>query len=227
MNVPLTSTPTSSQLSPYLSVDPSYLQNQPEFIPLEGAQPRRGRFELAFSQIGSLVMLGGAMGGVQGLYKGLQETAAAGHTGKIRRTQVLNFVTKRVSGSANTLGTVAVMYSALGCMLYWGRGSKEDSANTLLAGVLNFVTKRVSGSANTLGTVAVMYSALGCMLYWGRGSKEDSANTLLAGSLTGALYQSSGGLRKAGIGGAVGLALAGLFVACTSRDKIRDYNSRY
>ncbi|KAA0202165.1 hypothetical protein HAZT_HAZT006064 [Hyalella azteca] len=175
----LTSTPASSQLSPYLSVDPSYLQNQPEFIPLEGAQPRRGRFELAFSQIGGLVMLGGSIGGVQGLYKGLQETAVAGHTGKIRRTQVINFVTKRVSGSANTLGTIAVLYSALGCMLYWGRGNKEDSANTLLAG-----------------------------------------------SLTGALYQSSGGLRKAGIGGVVGLALAGLFVACTSRDKMRDYNSR-
>ena len=41
-----------SQLSPYLSIDPSYLQNQPEFISLEGARPRRGRFEMAFSQIG-------------------------------------------------------------------------------------------------------------------------------------------------------------------------------
>ena len=50
--------------------------------------------------------------------------------------RVINYVSKRVSGTANTLGSVAVVYSALGCLLYWGRGSKEDSANTLLAGSL-------------------------------------------------------------------------------------------
>ena len=38
----------------------------------------------------------------------------------------------------------------------------------------------------------------------------------------GVLYQSSGGLKKVGIGGAVGLGLAAVFVACTSKDKIRD-----
>ena len=32
-------------------------------------------------------MIGGAIGGTQGMYRGLQETAAAGHTGKIRVTQ--------------------------------------------------------------------------------------------------------------------------------------------
>lgn len=42
----------------------------------------------------------------------------------------------------------------------------------------------------------------------------------------GALYQSGMGLRKAGLGGAVGLALAGIFVACTSRNKSHnDYDS--
>uniref|UniRef100_A0A2P2HXC3 Import inner membrane translocase subunit Tim23-like n=1 Tax=Hirondellea gigas TaxID=1518452 RepID=A0A2P2HXC3_9CRUS len=175
MNVPLTSNATTSQLSPYLSIDPSYLQNQPEFISLEGARPKRGRFELAFSQIGGLVMIGGGVGGVQGLYRGLQETAVAGHVGPVRRTQVLNYITKRMSGTANTLGTIAVIYSAVGCLLYWSRDSKEDSANTLLAG-----------------------------------------------SLTGALYQSSGGLRRAGIGGVVGLALAGLYVGLTTSKKPSD-----
>ena len=34
-----------------------------------------------------IVMLGGGVGGIQGLYKGLQETNAAGHSVKIRRTQ--------------------------------------------------------------------------------------------------------------------------------------------
>lgn len=179
LNVPLSSNAVTSQLSPYLSVDPSYLQNQPEFITLEGAQQRRGRFELAFSQIGGLVMVGAGAGVGHGLYKGLQETASAGLVGKIRRTQLINYVQKRVAGTSNQLGTIAVIYTALGCLLFWGRGSQEDSANTLLAG-----------------------------------------------TMTGALYQSSGGLRSAGIGGAFGLALSGLFVAFTSR-KTPEYGSHY
>lgn len=49
----MTSNPGLSQLSPYLNFDPAYLQtSQPEFIALEGASQKRGRFELAFSQIG-------------------------------------------------------------------------------------------------------------------------------------------------------------------------------
>jgi mitochondrial import inner membrane translocase subunit TIM23 len=49
-------------LSPYLNYDPRYLQSQPEFIFPEGASKQRGRFELAFSQIGSSVMVGAAIG---------------------------------------------------------------------------------------------------------------------------------------------------------------------
>ncbi|XP_047489805.1 mitochondrial import inner membrane translocase subunit Tim23-like [Penaeus chinensis] len=137
MNVPLTSNPGLSQLSPYLNFDPAYLQTtQPEFIALEGASQKRGRFELAFSQIGGLCLIGAGLGGAQGLYRGLQETAAAGHTGKIRRTQLLNYVMKRGAASANTLGVVAFMYSGFGCLFYYARGSHEDDINTLGAGTL-------------------------------------------------------------------------------------------
>lgn len=77
-------------LSPYLNFDPSYLQSsQPEFIFPEGASRHRGRFELAFSTIGGMCMIGGGIGGVTGLVKGMKDTAAAGHTGKLRRTQYL------------------------------------------------------------------------------------------------------------------------------------------
>ena len=34
-------------------------------------------------------MIGGGIGGVTGLVKGMKDTAAAGHTGKLRRTQYL------------------------------------------------------------------------------------------------------------------------------------------
>jgi len=137
MNVPLTSNPGLAQLSPYLNFDPAYLQTtQPEFIPLEGAEQKRRRMELAFSQIGGLCLIGAGLGGGQGFYRGLKETAAAGHTGKIRRTQLLNYVMKRGSASANTLGVVAFMYSGLGCLLYYARGKEEDDFNTIGAGAL-------------------------------------------------------------------------------------------
>lgn len=44
--------------SPYLNIDPSALQEAPQYIFPEGASKQRGRFELAFSQIGGSVMLG-------------------------------------------------------------------------------------------------------------------------------------------------------------------------
>lgn len=60
-------TQTATPLSPYLNYDPRYLQAaQPEFIFPEGAAKQRGRFELAFSQIGSSVMIGAAIGGTAG-----------------------------------------------------------------------------------------------------------------------------------------------------------------
>lgn len=50
--------PNVSGFSPYLNYDPRLIQRaQPEFIFPEGASKQRGRFELAFSQIGSSVMV--------------------------------------------------------------------------------------------------------------------------------------------------------------------------
>jgi hypothetical protein len=74
--------------SPYLNFDPSYLpQTQPEFIFLDGASKQRGRFELAFGQIGGSCMIGASVGGASGFYNGLKATTLAGQTGKLRRTQ--------------------------------------------------------------------------------------------------------------------------------------------
>lgn len=71
-----------------MNFDPAYLQaSQPEFIFPEGASRQRGRFELAFGTIGASCMIGGAFGGATGLLKGIKDTAAAGQTGKLRRTQ--------------------------------------------------------------------------------------------------------------------------------------------
>lgn len=94
--------------SPYLNFDPRYSSNYtPEFIFPEGASKQRGRFELAFSQIGSSVMIGGGIGGIAGFYNGVRATNLAAQTGKLRRTQLLNHVMKQGSATANTFGTVA------------------------------------------------------------------------------------------------------------------------
>ncbi|XP_046668182.1 mitochondrial import inner membrane translocase subunit Tim23 [Homalodisca vitripennis] len=119
--------------SPYLNFDPAYLPtSQPEYILLEGASKQRGRFELAFSQIGGSCMIGAMVGGSGGFYNGLKNTSLAGQTGKLRRTQVLNHVMKQGAARANTLGSIAVMYSGFGVILAWLRGT-EDELNTVAA----------------------------------------------------------------------------------------------
>ncbi|XP_050084328.1 mitochondrial import inner membrane translocase subunit Tim23 [Anopheles aquasalis] len=126
-------TPQLQPLSPYLNYDSRLLQAQPEFIFPEGASKQRGRFELAFSQIGSSAMIGACIGGMGGLYNGLNATKLANQTGKLRRTQLLNHVMKQGAATANTLGTIAVMYSAFGVLLQWARG-EDDEFNTIAAG---------------------------------------------------------------------------------------------
>lgn len=62
--------------SPFLQVDPSMLQPpliSNEFIFPEGAtKSSRGRFELAFGQIGFSVGMGAGIGGAMGTFKGKQ-----------------------------------------------------------------------------------------------------------------------------------------------------------
>ncbi|XP_055387073.1 mitochondrial import inner membrane translocase subunit Tim23 [Condylostylus longicornis] len=121
-------------LSPYLNYDTRFLQQaQPEFIFPEGASRQRGRFELAFSQIGTAAMAGAGIGGLAGFYNGIKATAALQQTGKLRRTQLLNHVMKQGSATASTLGTITVMYSAFGVFLQWIR-EEEDEINTVIAG---------------------------------------------------------------------------------------------
>ncbi|KAF8783463.1 Mitochondrial import inner membrane like protein [Argiope bruennichi] len=155
-------------ISPYLNVDPAYLhQDAPQWIFPEGASRQRGRFELAFSQIGGAVMTGAFLGGVQGFYGGYKQMSALEQKASVRRTQFLNHITKRGAGTANTLGVVAVMYSGFGVLFSWLRGV------------------------------------------------DDEVNTIAAGTATGLLYKSSGGLRKCGIGGAVGLGLTSIYCLWT------------
>ncbi|XP_065215164.1 mitochondrial import inner membrane translocase subunit Tim23 [Planococcus citri] len=136
INVMPAGTPSRQQLanlSPYLNYDPVYLPqtSQPEFIFPDGATEQRRRFDFSFSQIGTSCMIGASIGGANGFYNGLKSTTLLGQTGKLRRTQLLNHVMKRGAATANTLGVIAVMYSAFGVLLSCIR--TDDEYNTLAA----------------------------------------------------------------------------------------------
>lgn len=121
-------------MSPYLNFDPQFLPtNEDQFIFPEGAGRHRGRFELMFSQIGGSVFAGAAVGGVNGMYNGYKEIRGVTEMSeKVKRTQMLNFITKRAAASAQSLGVIALLYSLFGLGLQFGRG-KDDEYNTLTA----------------------------------------------------------------------------------------------
>ncbi|XP_005992472.1 mitochondrial import inner membrane translocase subunit Tim23 [Latimeria chalumnae] len=130
--VPLTG---MSPLSPYLSVDPRYLiQDADEFILPTGANKTRGRFELAFFTIGGCCMTGAAFGALNGLRLGLKETRGMAWS-KPRNVQILNMVTRQGALWANTLGSLALLYSAFGVVIEKTRDA-EDDLNTVAAGTL-------------------------------------------------------------------------------------------
>ncbi|XP_011214438.2 mitochondrial import inner membrane translocase subunit Tim23 [Bactrocera dorsalis] len=164
-------------VSPYLNYNPRILQQaQPEFIFPEGANKQRGRFELAFSQIGSSVIVGAGIGGVVGYYNGMKTTAALQQTGKLRRTQLLNHVLKQGSGTANTLGTLAVMYSAFGVLLQNVRG-EDDDINTVISGTATgLLYKSTAGLRKCAigGGVGLGVSAAYCLLQLMRANSNGS-----------------------------------------------------
>ncbi|XP_076296224.1 translocase of inner mitochondrial membrane 23 isoform X1 [Lasioglossum baleicum] len=166
LNIPVKSQPGLTQLSPYLNFDPSYLTpSQPEYIFPEGAGKQRGRFELAFSQIGAACIIGAGIGGTTGFYRGVKATSLAGQSGKLRRTQLINYVMKSGSSLANTFGIVSVMYSGFGVLLSWARGT-DDSINTLTAAMATgMLFKSTTGPRKCLlgGCIGLGIASLYCL----------------------------------------------------------------
>ncbi|XP_023159833.1 mitochondrial import inner membrane translocase subunit Tim23 [Drosophila hydei] len=173
---PAASTFSNAPVSPYLNYDSRFLQqSQPEFIFPEGANKQRGRFELAFSQIGTSVMIGGGIGGLAGVYNGIKVTNALNQTGKLRRTQLINHVMKQGSGTANTLGTLAVLYSACGVLLQYVR-DQDDNVNTIIAGsATGLLYKSTAGLRKCAlgGAIGLGISSLYCLYLLA----QDSNNT--------------------------------------------------
>lgn len=139
--VPLTG---MSPLSPYLNVDPRYLiLDKDEFILPTGANKTRGRFELAFFTIGGCCITGAVFGAVNGLRMGLSETRSMAWS-KPHNVQILNMVTRQGATWANTLGSLALLYSVFGVIIEKARGA-EDDLNTIAAGTLTGVLYKSPG----------------------------------------------------------------------------------
>lgn len=118
-------------------------------------------------------MIGAGIGGVAGFYNGIKAANLAQQTGKLRRTQLINHVMKQGSATANTLGTIAVLYSAFGVLLSLARG-EDDEANTIVAGAATgLMYKSTAGLRKCMigGGVGLALSSL-WVLYNVAGSKQ-------------------------------------------------------
>lgn len=141
--------------SPFLQPGFSLPENiSSEFIVPEGVSRNRGRFELAFSQIGTSIMIGSSIGGTIGTYKGLllnllftylthldiifgigiREVSKLEALISIKRTQLLNYITRNGASMANTFGVITLTYSAIGVGLSFVQ-EENDDINTLISAV--------------------------------------------------------------------------------------------
>jgi len=119
-------------LSPYLNIDPTYLQSEaPEFI--FNQEQKRGLMEKSFTAIGSSVLIGGAVGGAYGLYDGVRRTAISEMKGRLRRTQILNHTLKGGGTVSNALGSLAVIYSSFYVLISQFR-EEDDELKSCLSG---------------------------------------------------------------------------------------------
>jgi len=182
--------------SPYLQFDPLMLEsggNKSEFIfPDGGHRANRGRFELAFSQIGSSVMTGAGIGGTVGVVRGVKAVADLKESMSVRRSQLLNYITKNGAGMANTFGTIALLYSAIGVGLSFVQDSNDD---------INTVCAAVSTGA----------------LYGGLSQPPNNKRTEKALSMGRKLWEIR--LRRSAAGAAIGVSAAVAYVLLFNKEK--------
>uniref|UniRef100_A0A674NNU9 Translocase of inner mitochondrial membrane 23 homolog a (yeast) n=1 Tax=Takifugu rubripes TaxID=31033 RepID=A0A674NNU9_TAKRU len=130
-NAELAGVPLSgmSPLSPYLNVDPRYLV----------------QVDMSLSLLTFLAVLvaGATLGALNGLRMGLKETRDMAWS-KPRNVQIINMVTRQGASWANSLGSVALLYSAFGVAIEKARGA-EDDINTVAAGTLTGMVFKSAG----------------------------------------------------------------------------------
>lgn len=155
-------------LSPYLNIDTSYLSSTPEY--LFDNETKRGKMEKSFSAIGTAVCVGSSIGGAYGVYDGVRQTALSGLTGKLRRTQIMNYTLKGGASFGNSLGTVAVLYSLTHCLLSLTVYEEDDEVKSMVSGaVTGAIFKSTSGIKKCARGGAI---GLGLATLWAYGLKR-------------------------------------------------------
>jgi len=155
-------------LSPYLNIDTSYLQSSPEY--LFDQETKRGKMEKSFSAIGTAVCVGSGLGGAYGVYDGIRQTALADLSGKLRRTQVMNYCLKGGASAGNALGSVAVIYSLTHCLISLTVYEEEDEMKSMISGTMaGAFFKSTAGLKATARGGAI---GLGLATLWAFGLKK-------------------------------------------------------
>lgn len=143
-----------SKLSPYLNVDPSYLQTEtPEYI--LNQDQKRGRMEHSFTAIGTSVIVGSGIGGAYGLYDGVRQSALSGMSGKLRRTQILNHTLKSGARMSNALGSLAVIYSCFYSLVSQVHEEDDELKSCVSGAVTGALYKSTAGVKKTLAGGAI------------------------------------------------------------------------
>lgn len=147
-------------LSPYLNYQP---YNDPNQYIIPNATPghQRGRFELAFSQIGGSVLTGALFGGTLGTVRGLNIVRdLPSYT--VKRTQMLNSIVKGSTTSANAFGVVALVYSSVAVGLSLIRD--DDDINTISSATLTGLVTAAVTSKHTVWQKTLMRSGIGASI---------------------------------------------------------------
>ncbi|XP_072948341.1 mitochondrial import inner membrane translocase subunit Tim23 [Epargyreus clarus] len=142
-----------ANLSPYLNFDPNYIPKmQPEFIYPDDSHmaSTARRSNVALPIIGMSFMTGSGIGGMAGLYKGLRATTLAGQVGKVRRTQVVNYIMKQGTTTGCTLGIIASFYTCIALGVTWVR-DQEDTANTFIAAATTGLIYKSTAGLRSMG----------------------------------------------------------------------------
>lgn len=146
---------SSFKTSPYLSINPNYLDSMDQYILPEDAAPVRSRAQMMFSTIGTATVLGAGVGGLESLrYAGLQWMR-----GKSERMQFTSALLKNGGRMAQKFGSIAVLYCACSIICEKSRGV-EDEINTLVGGAATGGLFMLPGAINAKSEVANVESKL-------------------------------------------------------------------
>ncbi|KAI0978023.1 hypothetical protein GJ496_010315 [Pomphorhynchus laevis] len=122
-----------SSLSPYMNFDPNLIAstNASQFIIPEGQAEHRGRLELMFFTIGTAILTGGAIGATTGFVNGFKASSQLPYA--LRRTMILNYITRQSTVGSSTFGSIGLLYSLTGVFVSKLRSDVDDELNTVFA----------------------------------------------------------------------------------------------